>query len=137
MIDSTLLQTGGGTNSFDYSKGKGNLINISECVINNVVYYTFSWKSNDDPFDENQTPIWTEYPQNIQRFLSTEYKKYKSDGSNSQIILISPLNSYSIDFKSLMQKKIDDPYRIRPIKIDEKSLYLKEIKNKKFGILNY
>jgi len=87
--------------------------------------YIFTWQSNSNPDDKNQQEEWTEYPENIQKFLNEKYEEYLK-GNLNRTELIQPLQEYTIDFGFNVQLRTQDPNKIRIINIEKRD-FAKEL----------
>ena len=84
------------------------LLPLDICPIADIDYVTWMWKSNNDPFDSQQSEEWTPYPPAISSSIEQAYRRY-----TPQICINE---DYMIDLKKMLQVSKGDTHRQRPVK---------------------
>lgn len=80
--------------------------------------YQFFWQAKEGVFSTKVPDDWRAYDEKNQIYLN---KKYRESKNGENIRLLSPSESYMINFEILLQIHVKDLTKVRPIKIEKLS----------------
>ena len=95
------------------------------------VEYEYFWQSNEDPFKEGITPIWTPYEKSASSEIEKAYQIFLQN-SNQNVFLLN--NQFKLDFKNWLQLNLKNPKEIqRPFKRDIPDNVLNIVRRNRFN----
>lgn len=104
----------------------GGLVSSSDSV-----EYEFFWQSNEDPFKEGITQIWTPYEKSASLEIEDAYQIFLRDQTQNVFILN---DQFKLDFKNWLQFNLKNPKEIqRPFKRDIPNDVLNIVRRNRFN----
>jgi len=82
--------------------------------INSKEEFIFFWKSNPNPWDLNEQPIWTPFDLEDECILRKAYEIYLDDKTKSKVDLKDPADHF-VDFSKMLQINKNDENRQRQV----------------------